>query len=345
MLRSCLVISLIALSLSVGMAQECVSNYNSAKCIEIDVIDHGIQNPENYEFYWDFNDGQKGKGGKVEHCYEEPGDYTVKLTLVNKVTGAFYPEEMQLSVNVMPELRISLEIPTQAMEGESFETSFFIEGESPAIKSIEWMIDGQSAPGSTTSLMQIDTPGVHTIRLKVITKNGMNLCKEGTVEILEKAGFKYATRFLKDGIHDVGGLLFSGNSAHNGGDTVLLQSVFFMPNDMSLTAEASAILKANIEVLRQLKALNILLGSYTHTSGFYYVNREVALKRSKLIKEYMIEHGINAERIKIADPEVYGSLVNTCIYSKDCDYSDASLNLRTDFKLIEEGMFHWVQKE
>ena len=116
-------------------------------------------------------------------------------------------------------------------------------------------------------------------------------------------------------------------------------------NDMSLTAEASAILKANIEVLRQLKALNILLGSYTHTSGFYYVNREVALKRSKLIKEYMIEHGINAERIKIADPEVYGSLVNTCIYSKDCDYSDASLNLRTDFKLIEEGMFHWVQKE
>ncbi|MEQ8686855.1 MAG: PKD domain-containing protein [Imperialibacter sp.] len=344
MLRSCLAISFTALSLSVATAQECVSNYNAAECIEIDVIDHGFQDPENYDFYWDFNDGQKGKGSKVEHCYEEPGDYTVKLTLVNKVTGAFYPEEMQLSVVVLPELHISWELPAQVRKGENFETSFFIDGESPGIKSIEWMVDGELASTTTNPVLQVHTPGVHAIHLKVITSNSLSLCKEGTIEVLQDASFKYATRFLRDGIHDVSGLLFSGNSAIFGGDTLSLQSVFFTPDDVNLTAEATAILKKNIEALGQLKTLDILIGSFTHSSGFYYVNREVSLKRSNLVKTYLIKHGVKEERIKIADPEVYAPLVNTCIYSKDCEFADASLNLRTDFKLIEEGMLHWVKK-
>jgi PKD repeat protein len=35
------------------------------------------------EVLWDFGDGEKVKGGQVEHYYKRPGRYTISATLFN----------------------------------------------------------------------------------------------------------------------------------------------------------------------------------------------------------------------------------------------------------------------
>ncbi len=38
-------------------------------------------------YEWDFGDGKKARGITAEHCFENPGDYLVKLNAVNLITG------------------------------------------------------------------------------------------------------------------------------------------------------------------------------------------------------------------------------------------------------------------
>ena len=51
-------------------------------------------------FLWDFGDGKKVKGVVVDHCYSEPGKFSTILSLIQKETGAYFEEELKISVQI-----------------------------------------------------------------------------------------------------------------------------------------------------------------------------------------------------------------------------------------------------
>jgi PKD repeat protein len=42
------------------------------------------------EYEWSFGDGNKARGLRVDHCYNGPGDYTLELNVIDKLTGETY---------------------------------------------------------------------------------------------------------------------------------------------------------------------------------------------------------------------------------------------------------------
>ncbi|MCB2197621.1 MAG: PKD domain-containing protein [Bacteroidetes bacterium] len=59
-------------------------------CYEL--YEAGAVNPDTsmLEYEWSFGDGNKARGLRVDHCYSGPGDYTLELNVIDKLTGETY---------------------------------------------------------------------------------------------------------------------------------------------------------------------------------------------------------------------------------------------------------------
>jgi len=59
------------------------------------LFEEGAVNPDTsmLEYEWSFGDGKKKRGLEVEHCFNGPGDYTLELNVIDKLTGeVFYTQ-------------------------------------------------------------------------------------------------------------------------------------------------------------------------------------------------------------------------------------------------------------
>ena len=66
------------------------------------LYEEGAQNPDStfFEYEWTFGDGQKARGIEVEHCYNGPGDYTLELNVIDKLTGEVYYNQAKYDLNI-----------------------------------------------------------------------------------------------------------------------------------------------------------------------------------------------------------------------------------------------------
>ncbi|NOQ24079.1 MAG: PKD domain-containing protein [Bacteroidales bacterium] len=59
------------------------------------LYEEGTENPDSsiLEYEWSFGDGKKARGLEVEHCFNGPGDFTLELNVIDKLTGeVFYTQ-------------------------------------------------------------------------------------------------------------------------------------------------------------------------------------------------------------------------------------------------------------
>ena len=56
------------------------------------LYEEGAENPDTsmLEYEWSFGDGYKARGLEVEHCFIGPGDYTLELNVIDKLTGEIF---------------------------------------------------------------------------------------------------------------------------------------------------------------------------------------------------------------------------------------------------------------
>jgi hypothetical protein len=71
-----------------------------------------------FKFEWNFGDGEKGEGPRVEHCYAKPGKYLVRLDVVNLVTKEFIANEKTSNLEVLAIEQPYISGPDRAFEGE-----------------------------------------------------------------------------------------------------------------------------------------------------------------------------------------------------------------------------------
>lgn len=314
----------------------CVSTINSETCVTFNVVEHGIENPELYIFHWDFGDGQKDIGSKITHCYEVSGSFTAKLSLTNIQNGAFFEDELDVDVQIKKAFVLGLNIPDTVYHGTDFEFNIAIgEGDASNIETENWEVNGESFSNRFDAMKSMKL-GLNQVRSNLLLKSGIELCSEKEVLMLPSNEFEFESRYLKDRVHHSNdSLIWSGNMIVHKGSEYKINPVFFQLDDMELTETSKKTLEENVRLLRTFTEFKIQVGSFTHSEGDYELNRKLSVKRSEVVKKYLISKGLSKDQIEVADPDQYQSLKNTCSDFLDCSYVDEKLNLRTDIKLIQ----------
>jgi len=109
-----------------------------------------------------------------------------------------------------------------------------------------------------------------------------------------------------------------------------IHSVYYDFDRYNIREDAAVTLNLLIEVLTKYTDLTVSLGSHTDNRGANAYNDQLAHKRAESARQYLIDAGIEKERISIKH---YGEtqLVNTC--QDTCLESEHQLNRRTEITL------------
>jgi len=91
-----------------------VNNY----CYEL--YEAGAESPDStlYEFEWTFGDGQKAKGIEVDHCFPGPGDYTLELNVIDKLTGEVFYTQASYPLKIEDITQVYINAPDTVEVGE-----------------------------------------------------------------------------------------------------------------------------------------------------------------------------------------------------------------------------------
>lgn len=116
--------------------------------------------------------------------------------------------------------------------------------------------------------------------------------------------------------------------------TIKLSNIYYDYNSSAIRQEASSDLLRLSQFLQDNSTLKIELHSHTDSRGTSNYNIELSQQRSNSIKNYLIENGINPQRIKaIGFGEQF--LLNACSDGVDCTEEQHQKNRRTEFKVVQ----------
>jgi len=148
-------------------------------------------------FSWDIDgDGVRdGSGPTLEHLWEEPGNYTVRLSATSLDSRSASVSRSVRVVDMSPpsvSLGVSGEITKGFGEQVSISASFT---DNWGVESLDWMVDGQIILSNysiteqySTLVLQVSeefSPGTHVISLAVRDKSGLTTQKEAIVNFID----------------------------------------------------------------------------------------------------------------------------------------------------------------
>ncbi|MEM8528888.1 MAG: OmpA family protein [Bacteroidota bacterium] len=117
------------------------------------------------------------------------------------------------------------------------------------------------------------------------------------------------------------------------GTTIVIDNIYYDFNAYSIQAGAAKGLDELASVMQRYPSMEIELISYTDARGEDYYNLELSQKRAQAAREYLIQKGIIAKRIKSFG---FGEarIRNHCVDGVDCTDEEHAYNRRTEVKVI-----------
>jgi len=120
------------------------------------------------EYMWDFGDGTTGFGHEVEHCYDRPGRYLARLSVVDRITRKRREDVAAYMVEVVEQQYPTITAPDSCVIGQEITLSG-LETNIPGFQPQEYYWDlgnGQLARGAEIKAT-FHTPGIYLVRLLV----------------------------------------------------------------------------------------------------------------------------------------------------------------------------------
>ncbi|MGQ9848180.1 MAG: OmpA family protein [Bacteroidales bacterium] len=115
------------------------------------------------------------------------------------------------------------------------------------------------------------------------------------------------------------------------GSTVVLKNIFYQTDKYTLKPESEVELKKLIKFLNQNPGLCIEIGGHTDNVGGLEYNKTLSTNRAKTVYQYLIDHGINPNRLK------YQGYAYSKPIADNSTESGRALNRRTEFKVLAVG--------
>jgi len=126
-------------------------------------------------------------------------------------------------------------------------------------------------------------------------------------------------------------------------DSWKLNNIHYSFNKWNIRADAEPILDSLITLLR-MYPIRVELGSHTDSRGTFEYNDRLSQKRAESVVEYLVEHGIDSNRVTAKG---YGKrhLLNRCADGIPCSERDHQVNRRTEVKVISNTDIQKYQKD
>lgn len=111
----------------------------------------------------------------------------------------------------------------------------------------------------------------------------------------------------------------------------LVVNIYFELGSYKIVKESQEQLNKLVEILEETPNLNLHVRSYADCRGSKELNERLTEKRSKAVKEYLVDKGISKKRITT---ESMGetNFVNNCVRPSDCTEAEHALNRRSEFE-------------
>jgi len=117
------------------------------------------------------------------------------------------------------------------------------------------------------------------------------------------------------------------------GRTFVLENIYYDFDKWDILPESEVELNKLVSIMKDNPTLKVELGSHTDSRGSDKYNRILSQRRSDSAVRYIIEQGIEAERI-VAKGYGESQLVNHCANGVRCSDEEHRKNRRTEFKII-----------
>lgn len=118
------------------------------------------------------------------------------------------------------------------------------------------------------------------------------------------------------------------------GKTYVLRNIYYDFDKSNIRPDAARELNKLLTILKDNPAIWIELSSHTDSRGSDQYNQWLSQSRANAATQYLIDRGIEKERIKAKG---YGEtrLLNRCSNGIKCSHAEHQLNRRTEFKVIK----------
>lgn len=117
------------------------------------------------------------------------------------------------------------------------------------------------------------------------------------------------------------------------GTVIVLQNIYYDFNKSIVRTGSAGDLEALVKLMQRYPSMVIEMGAHTDSRGDHTSNLELSLRRAESAKEFLVQRGIDAERIRAVG---YGEAFprNGCVDGVACSEAEHGLNRRTEVKVL-----------
>lgn len=118
------------------------------------------------------------------------------------------------------------------------------------------------------------------------------------------------------------------------GTVIVLENIYYDFNKSAIRSGEARDLEALVKLMRTYPSMEIELGAHTDVRGTEAYNLKLSLKRAESAKQFMVERGIAANRIKAFG---YGEAYprNRCREGVNCSEEEHQFNRRTEVRILK----------
>jgi outer membrane protein OmpA-like peptidoglycan-associated protein len=128
---------------------------------------------------------------------------------------------------------------------------------------------------------------------------------------------------------------FSEKEPIRKGTVIVLENIYYDFNKSAIRRGAARELDGLLRLMDQYKSMVIRLGSHTDCRGSDEYNLKLSEKRAESAKQYLVDRGIEAERVKtIGYGETQPRNRCDCRTNVDCTEAEHQYNRRTEVRII-----------
>jgi outer membrane protein OmpA-like peptidoglycan-associated protein len=159
--------------------------FSDSGAIEVDTL--------KVKYVWDFGDGKKASGASVKHCFAGPGNYNVKLDIIDRASGKLFFSKLSCNVELKNFEQPYINSPEVALTGEMINFDG-LKSNNPGYKvlSYSWDFgDGNRLQGESVR-HAFNQKGEYKVNLGLTLKSDLNgnIHKTGVTKIISVYGLQ-----------------------------------------------------------------------------------------------------------------------------------------------------------
>lgn len=302
-------------------ALECIYYVNKKYTVSINAEESidSLGVPLNY--IWHMGDGSTMYGKNVKYNYARPGEYNIRLDVVDSLTGRKIENEQLL--NVVGEFPIEIKAkthieavgPKAVLINKKFELDASISRiENSKIINYYWKLPKGIILDGPKLTYVFDSIGLYNIDFEIFAKDSLNkvhrYCSTKRIEVVTE--LKLDSLIL----HDIDSLVVKFDSVQKetviingpGLDTskfetlpssgkIKLENIYFDFDKYNIRYDAKITMDKNIQILKQHPDILVKVVGHTDSKGSNEYNMVLSQNRAKSAVEYFKANGIPQERI------------------------------------------------